>query len=68
MNITYEGSENKLDFADYMQALLLPLLFLLPVLEKYENHSYLEGHTKTSGVPGTRGQCADHRGREAESE
>ena len=56
VNITYKGSENKLDFADYMQTLLLPLLFLLPVLEKYENHSYLKGHTKTGhGVSCTSG-------------
>ena len=37
VNITYKGSESKLDFADYVQTLLLPLLFLLPVLKKYEN-------------------------------
>lgn len=56
VNITYKGSESKLDFADYVQTLLLPLLFLLPVLEKYENHSYLEGHTKTGhGISCTNG-------------
>lgn len=53
VNVTYKGSESKLDFADYMQTLLLPLLFLLPVLEKYENQNM---KTKTGhGVSCTNG-------------